>query len=103
MVLSYVEAEDVGVSLDEAAKSEQVKKRYLSALPNFVLTDYVESRWFVDAQLRDKFVLGEAKSNGAVIPDTGAQDHGEEILKEFLGREPVRIEGLKSWRGGWPG
>jgi hypothetical protein len=70
-VLGYVEAKDVGVSLDEAAKSEQVKKRYLPALPNFVLTDYLEFRWFVDGQLRDKVVLGEAKPNGVVVPDAG--------------------------------
>jgi hypothetical protein len=95
LVLGYVEAKDVGVSLDEAAKSEQVKKRYLPALPNFVLTDYLEFRWFVDGQLRDKFVLGEAKPNGAVVPDAAAQDHAEKVLKEFLGREPVRIEGAE--------
>ena len=92
LVLGYVEAKDVGVSLDEAAKSEQVKKRYLPALPNFVLTDYVEFRWFVNGQLRDKFVLGEAKPNGVVVADAEAQGHAEGILKEFLGREPVRIE-----------
>jgi hypothetical protein len=95
LVVGYVEAKDVGVSLDEAAKSEQVKKRYLPALPNFVLTDYLEFRWFVDGQLRDKVVLGETKPNGAVVPDAGAQDHAEAMLKEFLGREPVRIEGAE--------
>ncbi len=95
LVLGYLEAKDVGVSLDEAAKSEQVKKRYLPALPNFMLTDYLEFRWFVDAQLRDKVVLGEARPNGAVIPDAGAQDHAEKTLKEFLGREPIRIEGAE--------
>ncbi len=95
LVLGYVEAKDVGVSLDEAAKSEQVRKRYLPALPNFVLTDYLEFRWFVNGQPRDKFVLGEVKPNGAVVPDAAAQDHGEKVLKEFLGREPVRIEGAE--------
>ena len=95
LVLGHVEAKDVGVSLDEAAKTEQVKKRYLPALPNFLLTDYLEFRWFVEGQLRDKFVLGEAKPNGAVVPDAGAQGHAEKVLKEFLGREPVRIEGAE--------
>jgi hypothetical protein len=95
LVLGYLEAKDVGVSLDEAAKSEQVKKRYLPALPNFMLTDYLEFRWFVDAQLRDKVVLGEARPNGTVIPDAAAQNHPEKMLKEFLGREPIRIEGAE--------
>ncbi len=95
LVLGHLEAKDVGLSLDEAAKSEQLRKRYLPALPNFLLTDYLEFRWFVDGQLRDKFILGEAKPNGAVVPDAGAQGHAEEILKEFLGREPMRIEGAE--------
>jgi hypothetical protein len=95
LVLGYVEAKDVGVSLDEAAKSEQVKKRYLPALPNFLLTDYLEMRWYVDRQLRDKVVLGEARPNGAVVPDAAACDRAEQILKEFLGREPIRIEGAE--------
>lgn len=95
LILGYVEAKDVGVSLDEAAKSEQVKKRYLPALPNFVLTDYVEFRWFVDGQLRDKFVLGETKADGGVISTLEAREHAEKILKEFLNREPVPIEGAE--------
>ena len=95
LVLGYVEAKDVGVSLDEAAKSEQVKKRYLPALTNFLLTDYLQFRWFVDGQLRDKVVLGEAKPNGTVVPDAAACGRAEKILIEFLGREPVRIEGAE--------
>jgi hypothetical protein len=95
LVLGHVEAKDIGVSLNEAAKSEQVKKRYLPALPNFLLTDYLEFRWFVDGQLRDKFILGEAKPNGTVVPDAAAFGRAEQILGEFLGREPLRIEGAE--------
>ncbi len=92
LVLGYVEAKDVGASLDEAAKSEQVGKRYLPALSNFLLTDYLEFRWFVVGQLRDKFRLAEARPDGAVIPAPSSYAHAERILKEFLGREPIRIE-----------
>jgi len=95
LILGYVEAKDVGMSLDEAAKSEQVKKRYLPALPNLVLTDYVEFRWFVDGQLRDKFALGEARPDGTIVSESAARDHAEKILKEFLNREPVPIEGAE--------
>jgi hypothetical protein len=95
LVLGHVEAKDVGVSLNEAAKSEQVKKRYLPALPNFLLTDYLEFRWFVDGQLRDKIILAEAKPNGAVVADAAAFGRAEKILGEFLGREPLRIEGAE--------
>ena len=62
LIIGHVEAKDVGVSLDEAAKSEQVKRRYLPALSHFMLTDYLEFRWFIDGQPRDKFRLAEANS-----------------------------------------
>src|SRR5260370_29889613 len=61
LTVGHVEAKDVGASLDEAAKSEQVKQRYLPALPNFLLTDYLEFRWFVNGEARDKFRLAEEK------------------------------------------
>jgi len=95
LIIGHVEAKDVGVSLDEAARSEQVKKRYLPALPNFLLTDYLEFRWFVDGLPRDKFRLAEPNSNGALLVDPDALPHAEKVLKEFLGREPLRIEGAE--------
>jgi len=41
--VGYMEAKDIGKSLDEAEKSEQLK-RYLGYLPNIILTDYLEFR-----------------------------------------------------------
>ena len=49
--IGYVEAKDVGKSLDDAERSEQLR-RYLRALPNLVLTDYLEFRWYVDGARR---------------------------------------------------
>ena len=43
MTVGYVEAKDVGKNLDDIEGSDQMK-RYLSALPNLVLTDYLEFR-----------------------------------------------------------
>jgi len=67
LLIGHVEAKDIGVSLKEAKKSDQLK-RYLPALANLVLTDYVEFRWFVDGAERAKFRLGEVKSNGEIVP-----------------------------------
>ena|SRR5438128_8508831 len=44
--LGYIEAKDIGVSLDKAEKSEQLK-RYRDSLGNLILTDYLEFRWYV--------------------------------------------------------
>ena len=94
LLLGHVEAKDIGVSLNEAKKSDQLK-RYLPALANLLLTDYVEFRWFVDGAERAKFRLGEVKSNGEIIPDSAAIAPAETVLREFLARDPARIEGAE--------
>ena len=93
LLLGHVEAKDIGVSLNEAKKSDQLK-RYLPALSNLILTDYLEFRWFVDGVERDRFCLAEIK-RGEFIRDPAALSHGEKVLKEFLARNPVRIEGAE--------
>jgi hypothetical protein len=92
--LGHVEAKDIGVSLNEAKKSEQLK-RYLAALSNLLLTNYLDFRWFVNGVERDHFRLAEAKPNGDLISDPAACNHAEKVLTEFLARDPVRIEGAE--------
>jgi hypothetical protein len=94
LLLGHVEAKDIGVSLKEAKKSDQLK-RYLPALSNLLLTDYIEFRWFVDGAERAKIRLGEVKSNGEILLDSAAVAPAEKVLKEFLERDPVRIEGAE--------
>lgn len=93
LLLGHVEAKDIGVSLNEAKKSEQLK-RYLPALSNLLLTDYLEFRWFVDGAERDRFCLAEIKGR-EFIHAPAALAHAEKVLKEFLGRDPARIEGAE--------
>ena len=67
VTVGYIEAKDVGKSLDEVEKSEQLR-RYRDSLTNLVLTDYLEFRWYVDGECRLKGCLGirakTAKSGG---------------------------------------
>ena len=42
--IGYIEAKDVGKSLDEAEKSEQLS-RYRDSLSNLILTNYLDFRW----------------------------------------------------------
>lgn len=59
VTLGYGEAKDVGVSLGDTEKGEQLK-RYRAALPNLLLTDYLEFRWYVEGEKREAgAVLGE--------------------------------------------
>jgi hypothetical protein len=61
--IGYVEAKDIGKSLDEAESSEQLK-RYRESLHNLILTDYLEFRWYVDDKFRD---IGNPSINGAMV------------------------------------
>lgn len=50
--IGYVEAKDIDTNLTQAAKTEQIKKRYLPSLHNFILTNYIEFRWYNYEELR---------------------------------------------------
>lgn len=88
--LGFLEAKDIGISLDEAKKSDQLK-RYLPALSNLILTDYLEFRWFLNGAERARFRLAEIQGRN-LVPDAAAIETAEQLLKEFLDREPIRIE-----------
>jgi hypothetical protein len=93
LVLGHVEAKDVGVPLDDAVKSEQIRKRYLPALPNLLVTDYLEFRWFVDGAERDRVRLASLRAEGILTPDHNALARAAHLLREFLSRDPIRLTG----------
>ncbi|MBI5775077.1 MAG: N-6 DNA methylase [Verrucomicrobia bacterium] len=88
--LGFIEAKDIGVSLDEAAKSEQLK-RYRGAFSNLLLTDYLEFRWFVNGDERDRVRLGEVRA-GKIVPAAAGLAKAAKLLTEFLDREPIRLD-----------
>jgi predicted helicase len=79
----YVEAKDIGRSLDEAEKTEQLK-RYLASLSNLILTDYLEFRWYVDGQCRLKAQLGTPTGDGKVKRDRAGTEQVAQLLGNFL-------------------
>lgn len=68
--VGYVEAKDVGVSLDRAAKSPQLL-RYRESLTNLVLTDYLSFQLFRDGVLVDTVRIGKW-ANGKLRRDPAA-------------------------------
>ncbi|MDT5122433.1 MAG: hypothetical protein QOC96_1915 [Acidobacteriota bacterium] len=82
--LGYVEAKDVGVSLDRAEESEQLQ-RYRDSLENLLLTDYLEFRWYVRGELVHTARLATfdaARDRLRVEPD-GAEAV-EKLITDFL-------------------
>jgi type I restriction-modification system DNA methylase subunit len=88
--IGYVETKDLGKSLDEAEDSNQLE-RYKKSLPNLILTDYLEFRWFVDGQIRDSARLGRIGKENKILPDKKGIDETTELLKLFLESRPQPI------------
>jgi len=83
LTVGYMEAKDVGKSLDEAEKSEQLK-RYLDSLTNLILTDYLEFRWYVTGECRLSVRLGTPTKDGKVKRDKAGVQAVAELLSDFL-------------------
>jgi predicted helicase len=81
--LGFVEAKDVGVSLDDTESSEQLK-RYRDSLANLILTDYLEFRWYVGGEPRLSCRLAKVQANGRLrVEPEGAQQLSE-LLQGFF-------------------
>ena len=81
--LGYVEAKDVGVSLDKTASTEQLK-RYLHSLPNLILTDYIEFRWYVDGGCKLTASLPRPGKDGKVRWNEAAASEVAQLLAQFI-------------------
>ena len=92
--LGFIETKDIGVDLDEVEKSDQME-RYHKALPNLILTDYLEFRWYQFGK--------EIKSARLAVADrknklSRIQDAGEDFLAlfdNFIQAEVFTISGPK--------
>jgi len=90
LTLGYVECKDIGVSLDEAERGEQIK-RYREHLPNLILTDYLEFRWYVEGNARQSARLARVSPDGRIARDTAGADAARELLLAFLSHAPEPI------------
>jgi hypothetical protein len=89
LTIGYIEAKDVGKNLDEIERDDQLK-RYLSAWPNLILTDYLEFRWYVSGDYRQTARLARV-SKGKLTPETDGTEAVMGLLTEFLSREAEQI------------
>ena len=86
VTFGYIEAKDIGKSLDEAEKTGQLK-RYRDSLTNLLLTDYLEFRWYVDGECCLKASLGAAARDGKIRRDKDGIRAVAELLTSFLSRK----------------
>src|SRR3990172_7967442 len=91
VTLGHIETKDVGEPLDEIQRSDQLK-RYRSALPNLILTDYLEFRWYVGGEERQTGRLARISKGGKLAPEKDGAQAVSDLLTAFLSRqaEPIR-------------
>jgi hypothetical protein len=90
LTVGYVEAKDTGKLHPGIERGDQMR-RYLRALPNLLLTDYLEFRWFVDGELRDTARLARLGPGGKLVKEKDGVDRVGTLLSGFLGQKPEPI------------
>lgn len=89
LTIGYVEAKDIGKLTVDIERTGQLQ-RYLRALPSFVLTDYLEFRWYTDGVLRQAARLATATVGRSLVKDLQF-DEVERLLSTFLAHAPAPI------------
>jgi len=83
LTIGYIEAKDIGVSLDKIEKDEQLK-RYLHALDNLILTDYLEFRWYIRGEKQMTSRLATPYGGKSLTPDKTGILKTSDLLCSFL-------------------
>ncbi|MBI5816005.1 MAG: N-6 DNA methylase [Nitrospinae bacterium] len=87
--IGYIETKDIGLSLDQVEKSDQLK-RYREALQNLILTNYLEFRLYIGGELKLEARLAR-EVNGKFKPiKEGGNDLGL-LLQSFMAAKPPEI------------
>lgn len=81
--VGYIEAKDVGKSLDEAESTDQIR-RYRDSLSNLVLTNYLEFRWYVSGEHRITVRLANLLKENKVARLPNGEKLTAELLDLFL-------------------
>ena len=65
--------------------------RYRRALPNLILTDYLEFRWYADGELRTAARLARTGAGGKLTAEKGGAEAVGKLLGDFLAHQPAPI------------
>ena len=97
--LGHVETKDVGTPLEEIEKGKgpngEQFKRYIDGLPNWILTDYLEYRWYVAGERRliARLATFDGKKKIQSLP-TG-EDEVTHLLEAFFKQPALTVESAK--------
>ena len=101
LTVGYIEAKDIGISLDAIERDsnrsnpgspngEQLK-RYRTALPNLIFTNYTEFRWYVNGVRRSVAVLADNDGGGKLTVNRDDISVVSELLSAFFAESPEPV------------
>lgn len=90
LTIGYIETKDTGKSLPETEGTEQLV-RYREALPNLILTDYLEFWWYVEGERKMTARLAVLDSRMQLQPEPGGEEQVVQLLTGFLNHTPEPI------------
>ena len=88
--VGHVECKDIGANLDEVEESAQLR-RYRDALPNLILTDYVEFRWYVNGEQRLSGILAHSDDEKLQVAPSVDLSSVTALLEGFFNADGVSI------------
>jgi hypothetical protein len=92
--LGHVETKDVGINLDEMERGKGPSgdqfKRY-STLPNWILTDYLEFRWYGAGEKRLTVRVADLDSKGKLKPVADGEERLTSLLTAFYDQPALTV------------
>ena len=88
--IGYIEAKDVGLSLDAVQEGEQLK-RYRASLRNLILTDYLEFRLYRNGELVQSAQLAQPQKGGAIKKIAGGAESTAALIESFMNSDQPSI------------
>jgi hypothetical protein len=95
LIIGHIEAKDVGKSLDDAERSEQLKDRYLKSVENLILTNFVEFRWYVRGREPGNARLGRFEAPAAIHALPADREGTLALLNSFFAHSPQGADDAK--------
>lgn len=89
----YLETKIIGANLNKLENSEQIN-RYRNFLDNFILTDYLEFRWFQYGEKKHIVKLGELRNDKIRLLDGGPENH-QALLQAFVSQPAPAVGSAK--------
>ncbi|MGA2031483.1 MAG: type ISP restriction/modification enzyme [Thermoguttaceae bacterium] len=97
--IGHVETKDIGTNFDEMetgkGPSGEQFTRYRDGLPNWILSDYLQFRWFVGGEKRLTARIADVDAKGKVKPLPGGEEQLGQLLAAFFEQPALTIATAK--------